>query len=421
MQAPGRFQFDLFILMAFVLMVSLVPAAFFTVRQAKLSRETRSLQELSWFLFACIGFLFTNSFEILTRGEGTTLFFSALSYVFIAAVPTWWFLFALSYGGYDRLLKKVRRFMWVVPPLVFLLLLTNPIHRLHWKDWTFLTVGNYTFVRALSYGPSFWAVWFYLQALVVSGTAIMLFSNFKDSKSLNPQSFFISFGALIPILVNGVFVLRIVPGFHKDFTSISFSVAALVLTFGVFYQRLFDLAPIARRFLVEALSDPLLALDAAGRVVDANPAARSVCGLGEDSIGRPFSANAFLSEVSALLGPAPDGPVEASPDGGRWFEIRAQYVSAGSRTLRLLAMRDVTDRRQLIEKLSAALADIQSLEGIIPICASCKKIRDDSGYWQQVENYVSSHTRAQFSHGICPDCRTKLYPDLEDDREPGQY
>ena len=64
------------------------------------------------------------------------------------------------------------------------------------------------------------------------------------------------------------------------------------------------------------------------------------------------------------------------------------------------------------DKLERAQKEIKTLRGIVPICASCKKIRDDDGYWQQVEVYVREHSEAEFSHGICPDCLKKHYPDL---------
>jgi hypothetical protein len=72
-------------------------------------------------------------------------------------------------------------------------------------------------------------------------------------------------------------------------------------------------------------------------------------------------------------------------------------------------------QRQMIKKnaeLENALAEIKILRGIIPICASCKKIRDDEGYWQQIEAYISAHSEAQFSHGLCKECSHKLYPFL---------
>jgi CheY-like chemotaxis protein len=62
-------------------------------------------------------------------------------------------------------------------------------------------------------------------------------------------------------------------------------------------------------------------------------------------------------------------------------------------------------------ELQRALKEIRTLHGIIPICSSCKKIRDDEGAWQDVERYVSEHSEAQFSHGICPGCMLKLYPE----------
>ncbi len=71
----------------------------------------------------------------------------------------------------------------------------------------------------------------------------------------------------------------------------------------------------------------------------------------------------------------------------------------------------------LIIELRQAVDEVKTLQGIIPICASCKKIRDDHGYWQQVETYVSSHSNAAFSHGICPDCVKKLYSEYADELE----
>ncbi len=68
--------------------------------------------------------------------------------------------------------------------------------------------------------------------------------------------------------------------------------------------------------------------------------------------------------------------------------------------------------KKLVNDLKKALAEINELRGYIPICANCKKVRDDEGYWQQVEQYISERTDAQFSHSLCPECTEKLYPGL---------
>jgi PAS domain-containing protein len=80
-------------------------------------------------------------------------------------------------------------------------------------------------------------------------------------------------------------------------------------------------------------------------------------------------------------------------------------------TASVTLFRDISDqkraeqeREQMIRELQSALAEIKTLRGIVPICSYCKKVRDDEGYWNQVEQYVSDHTEAKFSHGICPTC-----------------
>ncbi len=70
--------------------------------------------------------------------------------------------------------------------------------------------------------------------------------------------------------------------------------------------------------------------------------------------------------------------------------------------------------------LKKAVAEIKRLRGILPICANCKRIRDDAGYWHQVELYVRDHTDAEFTHSICPDCIKMLYSDLDDELPEGE-
>ncbi len=77
---------------------------------------------------------------------------------------------------------------------------------------------------------------------------------------------------------------------------------------------------------------------------------------------------------------------------------------------RMLALQEALAHK--IKELYQALDQVKTLRGIVPICASCKKIRDDKGYWNQVEVYVRNHTEAEFSHGICPDCMKRLYPEV---------
>ena len=85
-----------------------------------------------------------------------------------------------------------------------------------------------------------------------------------------------------------------------------------------------------------------------------------------------------------------------------------------------IVLRDITERKRqekerlrLIEELKEALKRVKTLNGLLPICASCKKIRNDGGYWEQVETYIRSRSNAEFTHGICPDCVRLLYPQYQ--------
>jgi C4-dicarboxylate-specific signal transduction histidine kinase len=68
--------------------------------------------------------------------------------------------------------------------------------------------------------------------------------------------------------------------------------------------------------------------------------------------------------------------------------------------------------KERTRELETALSEIKTLKGILPICSHCKKIRDDDGYWNQLEAYISAHSEAQISHGICRECAEKYYPEL---------
>ena len=101
-----------------------------------------------------------------------------------------------------------------------------------------------------------------------------------------------------------------------------------------------------------------------------------------------------------------------------YFPLISGYgIAALAGTIIILTAGHLLDKKEreqqeLIRDLQKALTEIKTLRGIVPICSFCKKIRDDKGFWSQVESYVAEHTGAEFSHGICPDCRVKQYPEL---------
>ncbi|WP_243303925.1 PAS domain S-box protein [Geothrix oryzisoli] len=109
---------------------------------------------------------------------------------------------------------------------------------------------------------------------------------------------------------------------------------------------------------------------------------------------------------------------------GREIQVEAQWRIVWGEDGRLLGFqgvtRDITERRRLevererlIQNLTQALADVKQLSGMLPICSNCKKVRDDHGYWSQIETYLSEHTEATFTHGVCPECAQAFREDIQ--------
>lgn len=124
-------------------------------------------------------------------------------------------------------------------------------------------------------------------------------------------------------------------------------------------------------------------------------------------------------ETSDLLNKASDAGVGAylvKPIHVR--ELENAITIARARFADMIKLREVNlELEKRNEELQAALSKIKTLSGLLPICASCKKIRDDGGYWHQVEAYVQDHSDAEFSHGLCPDCVSRYYPDFKKNKK----
>ncbi len=105
--------------------------------------------------------------------------------------------------------------------------------------------------------------------------------------------------------------------------------------------------------------------------------------------------------------------------GTRIVELKVALFTWEKKPATLCFISDITDhkqaeqeREQLITDLQNALAEIKTLSGLLPVCSHCKKVRDDNGYWNQIDAYIAEHSEANISHGICPDCAEKHYPDM---------
>lgn len=139
--------------------------------------------------------------------------------------------------------------------------------------------------------------------------------------------------------------------------------------------------------------------------------------------GNPGEALARIAKVVAENRPIKGEEINMR-DGRTYSVDHIPLFVDGIPCGRLWHHTDITDRKQaerekakLVTDLTEALAEVKKLSGFLPICSSCKKIRDDRGYWRQVEEYIREHSEAEFSHSICPECAKRLYPDYYEDTD----
>jgi len=187
--------------------------------------------------------------------------------------------------------------------------------------------------------------------------------------------------------------------------------------------------------LIQTAQVIVLVLDTKGRIVQFNPYMENISGYHLNEVQGKDWFDTFLLEVDRkrireLFSKATDdiktkgnvNPIVTKDGREReieWFDKTLK--DSNGQTIGLLAIgQDITERKQaraerekLICELQEALKNVKTLSSLLPICMSCKKIRDDKGYWNQIEEYITEHTDTLFSHGVCPDCLKKMYSDFD--------
>ena len=196
----------------------------------------------------------------------------------------------------------------------------------------------------------------------------------------------------------------------------------------------------AEKYL-ETASVMLIAFDGDGKVTLINQKGCEVMGYGENEIiGRNWfetfvpdriraeAMAAFKNMIAGNMAPAEYYENSVSTRGDEekiiaWHNTTLTDDSGNINGI-LSSGLDITaerraekEREKLIKELREALNKVKTLSGLLPICANCKKIRDDRGYWNQIEAYIGKHSDARFSHGICPECARKLYPELYKEKD----
>jgi PAS domain-containing protein len=359
-----------------------------------------------------------------SAGVQQATFFAILTYAGSIHVSPLFLLFALRYRDHSWQPSWWQAgLLWLIPAVTLILAMTSRWNHLIWTGVTPSPIpGANLFV--FSHGPWFYIAVAYYAALGVVAAFVLGRAAWRAQRMFVSQTVILLAGLLIPWVFSAVYVLSLSPLPGLDLPCIGFAFTGLLVIAGIRRFRFLDLVPVARHFLVESMADGLLVLDAEDQVVDVNPAARALLGNGNVVIG------GRVDDIPGELGAAIAGlrgagvthrEMSLPGDPERFVDMRLTPLldRSGQASGGVILIHDLSERRRmelererLISDLQAALNDVRILRGLLPICASCKKIRDDKGYWGGLEKYIMEHSEAQFSHGICPECMGRLYPGL---------
>ena len=188
------------------------------------------------------------------------------------------------------------------------------------------------------------------------------------------------------------------------------------------------------RLLFEQSRDGIVILDQNGKVFAANKRYADILGYTVEEMHRlhvwdwdtVYSREQLIQMIQEVDASGAHFETQQRRKDGTIIDIELSNNGAVYRGQKLAfcICRDITERKraeneraELITDLQKALAEIDTLRGILPICSYCKKIRNDKGYWEQIEVYLKEHSRAEFSHGLCPECAKKFYPDFFGEEE----
>jgi PAS domain S-box-containing protein len=280
-----------------------------------------------------------------------------LKYVGVVLLPPAYLAFVLQCSGQRRWPRWLGPALAVEPLAVLLLLAgaaTHDLVRFYPADATLATT------KAAEAGPLFWPHLLYNNALIWTGTVLLVVTLSRMSRLYRGQSLLLVGAILLPIVLNLLFNLRVGPFRQVDLTSFAFVLTTAVLVWGVSQLSLLDLRPVARSQIFRTISDPVLVLDPDGRVLDANPAAGRLAGRAlTEVVGQPVGQllPTWSPDLASAMatGGAPLNR-EVTRD-GRIYDLAISALPERQRQPggHLVVARDVTERRQVEEKLCAAL------------------------------------------------------------------
>ena len=321
--------------------------SFFVAFLAWQQRLVKGARELSWLMIAAGLGAFCVIFETASLTPPEKIFWSKLEYFGGVATPVLYLIFVLRFAGKDKYLTKKNIFwLFIIPIITLILVLTNERHNLIWSGFSAIS-GN-TNLMEYYHGPGFWIGYLAYNYLLLLIATIYLFRFiFLQTRIFRFHGWVVLIGGVLPWSSSVIYLTGTNPVAGLDLVPVTIVLSGVLMVYVIFFRRFLDLVSVARETLLEILPDGILVLDARNRIQDINVAAMSFLGLGSKHI-IGFSAEAsgasVLSLLTATLNQDPIDHLEIQTNNGiKIFRIVKQTIKnqPGSR---LIIISDITDQ-----------------------------------------------------------------------------
>jgi len=318
-----------------------------------------------------------------------------LEYFGIEFAPLTWMIFVAIYTDqWKWLTRRNLLLLSIIPVITIVMIFTNEYHGLMRYDVALDTDGPFSIITK-KYGFWFWIATAFNNCIMLTGLILIFRRLTRRPFFQTKQLVIMLFVGLFPWLGNILYLSKIFTWLRVDLTSTFLAISGVVMTFGLARYHLLSVVPLAREFVLEHISDAIMVVDGLNRVIDFNDSCRKLFGLDKNKILKPLTEilepiHAYLDEINNSESFSNELTL-GEDSAARTYFLRVHKLYNQRQKLRgqIFHFHDITERKvaeqereKIIAELKNALEKVDTLSGFLPICASCKKIRDDQGYWE---------------------------------------
>ncbi|WP_232280064.1 histidine kinase N-terminal 7TM domain-containing protein [Roseiflexus castenholzii] len=377
------------VFIAFLLIAALMETA--VALYAWRQRMTAGATQLVLLMAAAIVWTLAYGLTLISASLPTKLLWLGVAHLGIVFLPVLYLRFAIAYTRRAAWLWRWRGAPWYIVPIATIALnWTNTAHGLYYQDVALLQDGPFVLLHVTP-GPWIWVFAVYSYALIASGALVFWRASREASSLQRGQATMVAISAFVPWIANLLQLLEWHPLMPLDITPLALSFSGLALLWGMFRYRLFTLAPIAREYVVELMSDAVIVLNARNRIIDMNPAAQRLFAPDGGSLfGQPVET--LLKPWTALLRAChePGEQVLEITWQQRIFEVKITPLigQEGSVNGRLLIWRNITQRKHKQALLRNRLHFIQLIQQAANDCVRCEVAQIDDQIISVLEKVV---------------------------------